>query len=565
MASERYPHVNNANRYARDVVSGKIAACRWVKLTCQRHLDDLGREKDADFLYRFDKRSGEDICRFAEMLPHIKGEWADKHEYIVYEPWQCFIWAVVFGWKRKSDGTRRFREVYCEIPRKNSKSTMGAIAGLYMLTVDGEAGAEVYSGATSLKQALEIFRPAWKMAKGADGFMDQFGINLGGTDTNPGNIFCLSTDSRFEPVIAKPGDGSSPSCALIDEYHEHKTPDLYNTMRTGQGARIQPLTIIVTTGGTDTSGPCYDKRIQVTRILEGTIHNEELFGIIYGRDPEDDWTDFETWKKANPNYGISVYHDYLWSQYRDAIQITSLQNVNRCKHLNDWLNASTAWINIDKWTQCKDLEMELADFAGQDCWIAIDLASKIDMVALVLMVKRGTELCMFGKYYLPEAVVWAHGNDHYQRWAKEGYLTVTPGERTDYQFIEDDVLSFNDQFRIREVVFDPKEAGYLITRLQDKLTAPCVEFPQNAAHISEPMKEFEARYMARTLRHDDNPILNWMAQNVTQRLQGKYYMPGKDRAELKIDGIVAAIMALARATVNEDKESIYETRGVICL
>jgi phage terminase large subunit-like protein len=320
-----HSHVLAAKRYADAVVSGEIDACRFVKSACARHLSDLERQRDAAFPYRFDPVAGEKVCKFAELLPHIKGEWAGK--LIKLEPWQSFILSTLFGWVRKTDGKRRFRELYAEIPRKNGKSVFGAVIGLYMFTADGEAGAEVYSGATTEKQAWEVFRPAKLMATRADGFAGHFGVQV-----NASNMAIVDQAAKFEPIIGNPGDGASPHCAIIDEYHEHRTPDQYDTMITGMGARLQPLTVIITTAGTNLSGPCYDKRATVVKLLDGVIENEELFAIIYTLDDDDDWTDFTLWRKANPNYGVSVYEDYLRARHREAIQQASRQNIIQCKH-----------------------------------------------------------------------------------------------------------------------------------------------------------------------------------------------------------------------------------------
>ncbi len=223
---QKYPHVNAANKYARDVISGKITACLYIVQACKRHLGDLERSKKADYPYKFDPEKGEKICKFAELMPHVKGKWAGST--IVLQPWQCFFFAVLFGWLRKKDNLRRFREVYAEIPRKNAKSTKGAILGSYMFSADGEKGAEVYSGATTLGQAMEVFRPAWKMSKNLPAYRKRYGIELGGTDKNPGNIYSLMTDSRFEAVVGKPGDGASVHCGIVDEYHEHPTDHVYD-------------------------------------------------------------------------------------------------------------------------------------------------------------------------------------------------------------------------------------------------------------------------------------------------------------------------------------------------
>ncbi|MGL5485832.1 MAG: terminase large subunit, partial [Shewanella sp.] len=341
MARKSYPNVNSGNGYARDVVSGKIPACRYVKLACQRHLDDLEKQKDKDWPYRFDKDIAERVCVFVQMLPHTKGEWAAKRQCITLEPWQRFNLMNVFGWVKKGSGTRRFREAYNEIPRKNGKSALASGVGLYCFAMDGEFGAEVYSGATTEKQAWEVFRPARLICQRTPQLCEAKGIEV-----NASNMNIPADGSRFEPLIGNPGDGQSPHCALVDEYHEHDDDALYTTMVTGMGARLQGLIYIITTAGSNIEGPCYDKRREVIAMLEGAIPNDELFGIIYTIDPEDDWTSPDSLRKANPNFGVSVFEDFLISQQRRAIASPRFTNKFKIKHLNVWVSAKSAFFNM---------------------------------------------------------------------------------------------------------------------------------------------------------------------------------------------------------------------------
>lgn len=555
MAISSYSKV--AEKYCKDIVSGKISAGRYVVLACQRHLDDLRRQKNKDFPFKFDEKRAEKRCSFSEKLPHTKGKWAgDK---IKLEPHQVFIQCAIWGWVKKKDGNRRFSSAFIEIPRKNGKSVDAATAGLYMLAADGEKGAEVYSGATSEKQALEVFRPAWQMANNTPALREHFGISLSGNPKNPTSIYRLSDMSRFEPLIGKPGDGASPHCAIIDEYHEHKTSDQYDTMDTGMGAREQPLMFVITTAGTDTSSPCYDMHLTAIKVLEGTVENEAMFAIIYGIDEADDWKDFEVWKKANPNYGVSIMEDYLYRKYTETMTDPSKQNINLCKHLNKWMNAGVAWMNMAKWAARFDPSLRFKDFAGQQCYAALDLASKIDLCALMLLFRTEKGFVVFGKYYLPEETVNLAGNDHYVKWVKEGYITETEGARTDFRYIEDDLKEINSVCPIIELCFDPREASYLIQNVQEWASFECIEIPQGPAQMSEPMKELEAVIYSGQFWFDGDPVLTWMMGNVVKK-QGKssgpvkYYYPTKERAQNKIDGPVAVIMAMSRAMVAEDPE-----------
>lgn len=555
MAKKSLTFGERATQYAKDVVAGVIPAGKLLLLACRRHLEDLEHSKSADYPYVFNPpgKNGkaapaEAICRFAQNMLHVKGEWAGTH--IRLEEWQCFLFGVAFGWIRKADGLRRFREAYWEIPRKNSKSTMGAIIGDYMTVADGEPGAEVMCGATSEAQAMYVFRPAWQMVRRNPEFAGRFGLELGGTEKNPGNIYSLSTGSTFKVIIGKPGDGDNPHCAIIDEYHEHTSPEQYDTIKTGMGARRQPLRAIITTAGVDTSGPCYEKHLDAIKVLDGTIENDELFACIYGIDEDDDWQDFEIWRKANPNLGVSVKEDYLRSQLRDALQ-TSEQNAILTKNLNLWRNAGTAWMNMAKWNACARPGLTLESLKDRRCWLGLDLANKIDIASLAYIIEMESgHFAFLCRHYLPSETIELAANAHYRKWRDAGWIAESDGARTDFLRIEADIKDATTQFSVQELAYDPREANYLIKNIESWSSFPCVEINQGPQLMSEPMKEMEGQIYAGTFLHANDPVLNWMMGNVVKKQSRgpiKSYYPTKERDANKIDGVVAGIMGLSRA------------------
>jgi phage terminase large subunit-like protein len=541
----KHPCVNKAKNYIRDVLNGSLSVGKYVFQACERHMKDLDRSKGNSFPYRFDLDTAERVCIFAENMVHTKGKWTGSK--IVLEPWQCFFITSIFGWIHKSSRLRRFREVYGEIPRKNGKSILGAIIGNYMLSSDGEEGSEVYSGATSEKQALEVFRPAWLMTKKNRQYSNFFNLRLSGTFKNPKSVYCVDTSSRFEPVVGNPGDGSSPHCAIIDEYHEHKTSTLYDSMATGMGSRQQPLQVVITTAGTDTSSPCYEKRQQCVSILDGKTENDNIFTIIYSIDPEDDWSDFENWKKANPNFGVSIFPDYLKKQHLDALQSASKQNIIRCKHLDQWCNAGVAYYNMLEWSKCKDSNTTINDFTGASCWIGVDLASKIDIAAMVPMFKKGEEYWIFPHFYIPEERIKGDDMSTYAGWVHDGYMTATPGSRIDFDYIQEDIIRLNRKFVVEEIPHDPWNAAQFVTNMM-KSGFIMVEIGQTVSNLSEPLKESEALIKEGKLHHDGNPVMEWMMGNVIARVdKNDNVFPYKEREKSKIDGPIAMILALSRA------------------
>ena len=537
--------------YARRVVAGKIVACRWVRLACQRHLDDLERSKAKTFPYRFDLARAERIFRFIEKLPHVKGKWADAGELLVLQPWDKFWIGCIFGWIEKASGRRRFRKAYVEVPRKNAKSTKAAAIGLYMFAADKEHGAEVYSGATSEKQAWEVFRSALQMAERTPDLQRYFGVTV-----NAKSLIILANGSRFEPVIGKPGDGASPSCSIVDEYHEHLDDTLYETMKTGMGSREQPLQLVITTAGSDQSSPCYLLHQDVEKMLEGTLPDDRLFAVIYTIDEGDDWKSEVALIKANPNYGVSIFPEYLKAQQDDAINSGHRQNAFLAKHLDVWVSADVAWLPKEAWNRCADPTLQLADFLGQSCCIALDLASRVDTASKVSVFPRVIDgkahYFAFAQVYLNEFAVKNASGGHYAGWANAGQLQVTPGNVTDYNRIGDDLLADAKNFVIREVPHDPYHAAALVQFIQARPEWPreiqFVEFRQTVEKMSPVMKELEALVLEGRLHHDGHPMLGWMISNVVCHRDAKdNIFPRKQRPQNKIDAAIALLMALARA------------------
>lgn len=561
-----------ATQYARDVIEGRVLACKWVRLAGQRHLNDLAKSEAGEWPYVFNPelvdtqgkiyRPAERVCRFAELMPHIKGDWAARGERIKLQPWQIFCRASIFGWVHRITFKRRFRVADLFVPRKNAKSTDASVTGNYMLAVDGEFGAEVYSGATSQDQAMEVFRPSLLMARATPEFRQHYGVTV-----NASNLSVTDTNSKFEPVIGKPGDGASPSCAIIDEYHEHKTPELYETMQTGMGARSQPLMLVITTAGTDVSGPCYMHQVELQKILEGTIENDQRFGIIFTIDEGDDWTSEEALIKANPNYGVSVDGDFLKLQQRDAVADPRKQNTFKTKHLNIWCAAASPWINLYNLQQCGDPSLILESFAGEECVIGLDLASKQDIASKVNIFRRVIDskdhYYAISFNYIPEDAANKPQNTHYQGWIHSGHLIATAGNMINLELIQAAILSDGEIIGIREVAKDPYGGQQLGANLANA-GLEVVDIPQQVPYLSEPMKWIAALIDAGQFHHDGNPAFIWMMSNVECKPgNNESWFPRKQRFENKIDAAVALITGMNRAMVTEHDTNIIDQGFVV--
>lgn len=544
-----------ARHYAEAVVAGDIPACRWVRLACQRQLDDLVGFRGKASPYRFNpaladgkgKRyhPADNLCAFIERLPHVKGPLAG--EPIRLEPWQVFILTTVFGWV-KPDGKRRFRRSYIEVPRGNAKSTLSSAVALYMLAADREGGAEVYSLATTRDQARIVFGDAQAMARRSPGFRSRFGVEVGAH-----NLHVLTSGSKFEALSAEGStlDGLNIHFGCVDELHAHKTRTVYDVVETGTGKRDNSLLWVITTAGSNRAGICYEIRTFVNRLLEGLFVDDSQFGIIYGLDDADDWTSESALIKANPNWGISVRPEVLLPLQAKAMQMPSAANNFKTKHLNEWVNADTAWMDMRAWDACADAKLSEQDFLGAPCFIGLDLASKVDIAAKAKVFERDGRFYVFLSYYLPEAAVEDGRNSQYSGWARRGLLTVTPGNVTDFDQIEAELVADASRFEVREVPFDPFQA----TQLSSHLIAqglPMVEMRPTVLNFSEPMKQLEALVLQRRLVHDGDPILAWMISNVVCHRDAKDNIyPRKEREENKIDGVVALIMALGRQMAHD--------------
>lgn len=542
----RIDYVDVGTRYAEQVVSGEIPACRWVRLACQRQLDDLQR---ADWKWKFDRDKANRVCRFLELLPHIKGRW--KTGNLKLEPWQCFALTVVFGWV-DSAGLRRFRKALIVIPRKNGKTFLAAGVGLYLLAIDGEPGAEVVSAATSRDQAKLSWEVAKRIVQRTPEFQAQFGVAA-----MAHAIVVESQAATFKPLSrdADTLEGLNPHGWIVDELHAHKTREVFDVLDEATGARRQPLGFIISTEGDNNAGVFAEQVSYAQQVLEGNHQDETYFGLYYTIDPEDDWTAAASWRKANPNLGVSVYEDDLEVRCTQAQKNAASQASFLTKRLNVRVGAGEAFFNMLAWDRvCGDTSIGPEDFYGYTGFVTLDLASKVDIAAKMLAFDRGGLLYLFGKFYLPEEQL-EKGNpnfDMYRGWSRQGFLTLTPGNIIDYEFIERDLLEDVRNYDLQTVGIDPYNATQFNTRMAAE-GLPMEEIPQSVNSLSDPMKELAARIIAGRVRHDGNPVLSWMIGNVVAKVDAKDNVyPRKARNENKIDGALTAIMGTKLVMLAQD-------------
>lgn len=568
-----YPSVNMANQYARDVLNGKILTCKSIQLACQRHFNDLKISLDKDYPYRFDRELAERACRFVQLLPHSSGDLAGQK--LKLEPWQAFAFSSIFGWVTKKTKKRRFREAYIRVARKNGKSFFAAGIGTYMFCADGENSAEVYCGATTMAQAKKVFTPARQMADRLPSLRSKFNISVWVDSlTRPDG-------SLFAPIAGKPGDGDSPHCAIIDEYHEHDTDHMYEAMTLGMGARSQPLTLIITTAGTSLESPCYDKDKQVKEMLNGHVPNDRLFGLVYELDEGDDWTDPTNFIKANPNLNVSISYDDLLAEMEVAKQVPRKVNAFKTKRLNIWVSGKAAFYNMTQWHAAADKSLRYEDFAGEDYYLGLDLAQRLDLNAGVGVFVREIEgkkhyYCIRPKFWVPEDTVRssdpkiAKTADRYVKFVEMGALEATDGAEADYREILASIIDLQeiDKVRVSEIPIDPSGATALSHELQDHGFEP-ISIRQDYTNMSPPMKELEAALAGGRFHHDGNPVLSWCISNVIgKNVPGSddIVRPTKGDKQSKIDGATALFMAIGRAMLKgrASNQSVYDEEDVAC-
>lgn len=546
-------YVEAAQRYMTAVASGAVPACKWTKLAIERQRQDLQRPLSADWPYVFDPELAERPCRFIELLPHIKGKWAREGRLIELEDWQCFILTTVFGWVHHETRLRRFREGYVEVPRKNAKSTLSSGLALYMLSADGEQGAEVYSAATTRDQARIVFDDSKAMADRVPDLRTYLGVVV-----LQHSITVAATSSKYTPLAAEGStlDGLNVHFAVIDELHAHKTRAVYDVIDTARGAREQSLLWNITTAGTDRSGICYERRTHATKVLDGVITDPALFGIIYTIDDTDDPFQPSSWAKANPNWGKSVLEDDMVAAARKAEAMPSSLANFLTKRLNVWVNGESAWMDMRAWERCAQPGLSLDDVPeGTPVWMGLDLAQKRDFAALVAVFQQDGKWHVCTRLYLNELAVQESGNAHLSGWARQGYVQVTDGDITDFEVVAEDMRAICRKCDVQEIAFDPALSMYFATKLIEE-GLPLVEITQRALFFTPPLIQVENLVHERKLVHDANPVMNWMVSNLVVKVSkfNELRAPTKERPENKIDGPIAMLMALGRAMVNADPE-----------
>jgi phage terminase large subunit-like protein len=533
-------------RYIADVKSGRVLSCKWVHLAINRHLNDLERAKTDAYPYFFDEKRAQLVLNFITCFRHVSGEWAGQR----FEPadFQCFRFAVLFGWRHKESKKRRFRRAYLEVARKQGKSFEAALVQMIGLMIDNEARAEIFSAATTRDQAKIVFETAQDMTRrfitDNDGsgrtlkVMAQAIVN----DSTGGRIAALSSD-------AQKLDGHSPHIAVIDEYHEHSTNKVLKVMETGMGARSQPLSFIITTAGFNIEGPCFRLRKTAQQILEGQKVDETFFTSIHTLDDGDDWKDEKVWIKSNPNIGVSPSWEFMRAEFTKALNEGFEAEVQfKTKNLNIWVSASSTWIQDEKWMKCP----EMPDLTGRNSWGGLDLAEMYDFTAFCACFPPpspdGVYAFKWWFWIAEESAkqMSSRGVNVYD-WERDGWITITPGNAVDLDRAITDISKIGPAINLQSIARDPWGSVTNTLKMLE-VGMKITDCRQGFRTMSPPMKDFQRLVALGQVAHGGNPVVRWMLSNVeVARDPAGNIKPDRKRKENKIDGIVAAIMALGES------------------
>jgi phage terminase large subunit-like protein len=543
------------------VLRGEIASCRYVYLAVQRHYQDLVKGAARDLV--FSPEHAWHIIHYIErFFVHIKGPLAGKP--ILLDPWQKFWTAVLYGWRRQSDGGRRFNRGYEEVARKNGKSTWKGPQGAYLFSMDGEIGAEVYAVATTRAQAMTVFKPAFdnikRWVRRSPGVARSFKVHSG---LNQERVELDTSVFAPLPANAENLDGLNPSAILFDELHAQRHRDVWDVMETALGARKQPLLSAITTAGFILDGICTEVRSYLISVLEGKRVDDDMFGYVYTLDEGDDPFSEAAWYKANPGLGKSKTLAYMRGMARKAAALPGARANFLTKDLNVWCNSADGWFDLGIWNK-GGKKFDPAMLRGRRCFGGLDLASTRDLTAYALVFPPeggGDTWYVLVWFWCPQEKIDSQEHDDaapYKAWQQAGWLTGTPGNVTDYAPVRQRILQSMKEYDVVEIGYDKWNALQLANELLEA-DVPLVEIPQNTGGMHPGSKLLEELVYGLLLNHGGNPVLRWCAMNTALLFDSNgNFRPDKKKSNDngRIDGIVASVMALSRASYYEEQGNL---------
>lgn len=541
--------------YSQNVLNGDVVACEKHKWACLRFLNDLEREGTDEFPYVFNEDKALHFLKWMTLFKHTKGKLAGQR--IEPQPIQIFIFANIYGWIHKETSIRRFNKAYWQVGRKNAKSQSLACVGSYEASAFGEPMSEVYVGATKTEQSKIVWNEIKAQINGSTFLKDKFKIANG-------RITHLKSDGFIRALSkedGQTGDGLNVQAGLIDEFHAHKTTEIYDVLVSGSGARPQPLMFIITTAGFELNNPCYAVEYKyVSQILDpnSPIENEKYFVMINELDKDDDIKDESVWEKANPIlYSYEEGRDFLRGELKSALDVPEKMRNFLTKNMNIWVNMrENGYMDMEKWSKCK-AAINLNDFSGMECDIGIDLSAKIDLTSVGIEFKKDDKYYIFGHSFMPEDTVEVKRKSDrapYDLWIQKGYITTTPGAVVDYSFIKSYIKNIEKQYKlkIRHIAYDPWNASMFAQEMEEE-GYTMVEIRQRMQTLAPATKHFREEVYKGNIVHGNNPVINWALGNaVTRQDANENFMLDKSKATDRIDPIASIINAHVMAMKREE-------------
>lgn len=535
----------------------------WIRFAAQRFLNDLKRTEQPNAPFYFDEWHANDVCLFAEDLPHVEGTW-DTLTIVLHES-HVFFLVNLFGF-RKQDGTRRFSTALFAIARKNAKSTLASIIGLYCQNCEGENGPQVITGATTGQQARIVFKVAKSMVEKTADLREAFGL-----EPFANAIASYNNGGTFKPINAKAStqDGLNPSCTILDELHAHKNHDLMNVLKSAAGARKNALFLYLTTEGYSNPGPWEEEREFAKKVLRGLIEADHYLVVYYAVDEKDDDLgteaddDFDesAWVKANPL--MEVNPELLKKIREAAIEAKDKPGTHaefKIKRLNRPSSVSQGWVNLTKWRECRGV-VDLSFLKAHPCHAGLDLSSTTDLASFRLVWDVDGFLYTYGWRWVPAVAVrqrTQRGLIPYAGWVLKGHLIESGSEAIDYAPIEEKIIWAYQNFNLRSVGYDGWNASQSVQRLNEA-GVPMQRFIQGPQSYHPAMQALEIAYLSGKFAHGNDPVLNWNASNIVARTDANLNTaPDKKKAAEKIDDFCALLMGVGRSIAEKPAEPKYQ-------
>lgn len=549
---KKYPYCWDGYQYALKIVSGEIPACIYVIGACKKSLREFNDKFHPKFLFVPEK--AEKYLRQVQKFHHVNGHWATSN--IVYDPWQNWVWMNITGFISRTTGFIRFRLAHVDIARGNGKSAMASQAALSFMCLDNPNGNQVATVATKKDQARIVLDAARSMAGKNEAFCKKVGVVV-----QAHSILHPKSNSLIRALAAdaKSMDGLNDVLAVLDELHA-MARKVFDVITSGMSKRRDSLTLCITTAGDNIESVGYSQNAYAKKVCLGEVVDDSMFAVVYTLDEDDKWDDEKNWIKANPA-SWTDYEDLRAKAARAKDKPADLPNF-MIKHLNIWISETKAYFDKKKWDACADPNLKIEDFKGHKMKSAIDLASYLDLTSIAKVFRKDGIYYFFWENYLPEETIKNLDNDIYHEAVKLGDLIATPGEVINYEKIGDRVLEIQKgDSKISECAYDPWRAAELAQRLSGKVEM--IEFAMRIGNFSEPMKKFDALMREKKIRHTGSPLIRWCLGNVVAITDANdNCRPNKSHEKLKIDPIVAGLMAFALWLQTEEKVSIYETKGI---